>query len=114
MQPIKIQSNYFRGLNAMLVWRFALLNVVRGASTRASVGKIKRKTYTRMYPTILVLSDGSTVNIRHEDAKQILKVFIFNLITMDTIDPQCFSRFSTLVTNGSLEQFDLGLELVNR
>ncbi|KAG7299788.1 hypothetical protein JYU34_016797 [Plutella xylostella] len=40
----------------------------------ASVTKIHREVYTRMYPTIVVLSDGSSINIRYHEPRKIIKL----------------------------------------
>nr|XP_053629934.1 39S ribosomal protein L55, mitochondrial-like [Cherax quadricarinatus] len=41
---------------------------------RASIARIGRLTYTRKYPTILVQSDGSTLNIRYHEPRKIIKM----------------------------------------
>ncbi|XP_049866153.1 39S ribosomal protein L55, mitochondrial [Pectinophora gossypiella] len=40
----------------------------------ASVTKIHREVYTRMYPTTVVLADGSSVNIRYHEPRKIIKL----------------------------------------
>lgn len=47
------------------------------SSVSASITKIHRQTYTRTYPTIVVLSDGSTINIRYHEPRKIIKVSFF-------------------------------------
>lgn len=41
----------------------------------ASVTKIHRELYTRMYPTRVVLADGASFNIRYHEPRKIIKVF---------------------------------------
>nr|CAD7424310.1 unnamed protein product [Timema monikensis] len=40
----------------------------------ASICKIHRVTYARTYPTIVVLPDGSSVNIRYHEPRKIIKL----------------------------------------
>ncbi|KOB57442.1 Uncharacterized protein OBRU01_25729, partial [Operophtera brumata] len=40
----------------------------------AAVTKIHRETYTRTYPTTVVLSDGSSINIRYHEPRKIVKL----------------------------------------
>jgi len=40
----------------------------------AAVTKIKRIYYPKMYPTVMVLADGSTIHLRHKEPRQVLKV----------------------------------------
>lgn len=40
----------------------------------ASVTKVHREVYTRMYPTTVVLPDGSSINIRYHEPRRIIKV----------------------------------------
>lgn len=46
----------------------------RNNSNTASVTRTKRIIYPRMYPTLLVYPDGSTVNIRYKEPRKIIKV----------------------------------------
>lgn len=39
------------------------------------VTKIHREIYSRMYPTTVVLSDGSSFNIRYHEPRKIIKVY---------------------------------------
>ncbi|XP_045617891.1 large ribosomal subunit protein mL55 [Procambarus clarkii] len=41
---------------------------------RASIARIGRLTYARMYPTIMVQSDGSTITIRYHEPRKIIKM----------------------------------------
>ena len=47
---------------------------VRYSSTRTSVTRTKRSIYVRTYPTIVVLPDGATINIRYKEPRGIIKV----------------------------------------
>lgn len=47
------------------------------SSSTAAVTKVGRSTYTRMYPTLLVLPDGSTINIRYHEPRKIITVRMF-------------------------------------
>lgn len=58
-------------------------SLIRGFSTsaridinchRTSIARIGRLTYTRVYPTTLVQSDGSTIMIRYHEPRQIIKM----------------------------------------
>ncbi|XP_037027140.1 39S ribosomal protein L55, mitochondrial [Bradysia coprophila] len=44
------------------------------SSTSASVTKIHRTKFTRTYPTILVKPDGSSINIRYQEPRQIIRL----------------------------------------
>jgi len=43
-------------------------------SCRTSVTRINRKVYARVYPTMFVYPDGSTITIRHHEPRAILKL----------------------------------------
>ncbi|KAF2882995.1 hypothetical protein ILUMI_23174 [Ignelater luminosus] len=43
-------------------------------SKAASITKPHRLTYARIYPTVLVRPDGSTVTIRYHEPRQIIKL----------------------------------------
>lgn len=55
-----------------------VINIIKNtrsiSSSTASITKIHRATYARTYPTILVLPDGSTINIRYHEPRQIIQV----------------------------------------
>lgn len=40
----------------------------------ATITKIHRDLYTRMYPTNVVLPDGSSINIRYHEPRRIIKL----------------------------------------
>ncbi|KAM6281649.1 LOW QUALITY PROTEIN: large ribosomal subunit protein mL55 [Porphyrio hochstetteri] len=44
----------------------------RGNSNRASVCHLHRQLYGRLYPVLLVKTDGSTVRLRYKEPKRIL------------------------------------------
>lgn len=50
------------------------------SSSSAAVTKIHRSVYSRSYPTIVVLPDGSSINIRYHEPRKIIKVFCLILI----------------------------------
>jgi len=43
-------------------------------SNTASITKVHRKMYARLYPTTVVLPDGSSFNIRYYEPRKIIKV----------------------------------------
>lgn len=43
-------------------------------SSSTSITKIHRATYARTYPTVLVLPDGSSINIKYHEPRKIIKV----------------------------------------
>lgn len=52
-----------------------VLNQVRYLSCHsASITRPHRLTYKRTFPTVLVNPDGSTINIKYHEPKQIIKV----------------------------------------
>ncbi|XP_068790184.1 large ribosomal subunit protein mL55 [Struthio camelus] len=44
----------------------------RGDSNRTSVARVRRQAYGRLYPVLLVKTDGSTVRVRYKEPKKIL------------------------------------------
>ncbi|NXN91973.1 RM55 protein, partial [Rhinopomastus cyanomelas] len=44
----------------------------RHNSNRASIGHLHRQHYGRLYPVLLVKTDGSTVHLRYKEPKRIL------------------------------------------
>ncbi|CAD7086081.1 unnamed protein product [Hermetia illucens] len=44
------------------------------SSSSAAVTKIHRSVYSRSYPTIVVLPDGSSINIRYHEPRKIIKL----------------------------------------
>lgn len=55
---------------------------VRHNSNRVSCAKVDRKYYERLYPTLLVFPNGSTINIRNPQPRQIIQVNIYIYIYM--------------------------------
>lgn len=49
-------------------------------SLSASITRPHRTKYLRTYPTVLVNPDGSTINIRYKEPRQIIKVLYSNVI----------------------------------
>ncbi|KAH8362285.1 hypothetical protein KR200_003171 [Drosophila serrata] len=44
------------------------------SSATAAVTRLHRSVYCRMYPTVVVQPDGSTINIRYHEPRKIIKV----------------------------------------
>lgn len=44
-------------------------------SNTASITKVHRKIYARLYPTAVILPDGSSFGIRYHEPRKIIKVF---------------------------------------
>ncbi|XP_013771950.1 39S ribosomal protein L55, mitochondrial-like [Limulus polyphemus] len=71
---------FMKNFGLLNVWRSSLLYVcssslcVRNNSSLASTTKVHRLIYKRLYPTVLVLPDGSTVNIRYHEPRKIIKL----------------------------------------
>lgn len=40
----------------------------------ATITKIHRQIYARMYPTVVVLSNGASINVRYHEPRKIIKV----------------------------------------
>ncbi|XP_015923013.1 large ribosomal subunit protein mL55 [Parasteatoda tepidariorum] len=47
---------------------------VRNGSNRTCIAKIGREKYVRVYPTMVVNSDGSTYTIRYHEPRKIIKL----------------------------------------
>lgn len=43
-------------------------------SNRASLTRVRRQTYARLYPVLLVKQDGSTIHIRYPEPRRMLEV----------------------------------------
>ncbi|XP_018797278.1 PREDICTED: 39S ribosomal protein L55, mitochondrial [Bactrocera latifrons] len=44
------------------------------SSASAAVTRLHRSVYCRMYPTVVVQPDGSTINIRYHEPRKIIKL----------------------------------------
>ncbi|KAI8119779.1 39S ribosomal protein L55, mitochondrial [Lucilia cuprina] len=44
------------------------------SSASAAVTRLHRSIYARQYPTVVVLPDGSTINIRYSEPRKIVKL----------------------------------------
>ena len=64
------------------VGKSALETCTRFNSFRASMGKINRPVYGRMYPVKLVKEDGSSINIMYHEPIAIIKA-PFNIDNLD-------------------------------
>ncbi|NXR80098.1 RM55 protein, partial [Pycnonotus jocosus] len=49
-----------------------LVACIRSNSNRAAISHLHRKLYGRLYPVLLVNTDGSTVRLRYSEPKRIL------------------------------------------
>lgn len=47
------------------------------SSASTAVTRLHRSAYARQYPTVVVLPDGSTINIRYQEPRKIIKVSIW-------------------------------------
>ncbi|PSN30485.1 39S ribosomal protein L55 [Blattella germanica] len=65
--PFRESTNYLTKLSGRQTFRY--LN-----SNTASVCKVRREVYTWLYPTKVVLPDGSSINIRHHEPRAIIKL----------------------------------------
>ncbi|KAK2179844.1 hypothetical protein NP493_469g00005 [Ridgeia piscesae] len=67
-------SRYLAAADQCWTCRQAAVSV-RWNCNRASVTRINRKIYTRMYePTVMVMADGSTISIRYCEPREIIKL----------------------------------------
>ncbi|NP_001104649.1 large ribosomal subunit protein mL55 [Danio rerio] len=48
--------------------------VIQSDSNRTSVVRLGRQKYERMYPVLLVRPDGSTINIRYQEPRKLMKM----------------------------------------
>ncbi|XP_076346401.1 mitochondrial ribosomal protein L55 [Tachypleus tridentatus] len=71
---------FMKNFGFLNVWRSGLPYVcssslcLRNNSNISSTTKVHRLIYKRLYPTLLVLPDGSTVNIRYHEPRKIIKL----------------------------------------
>ncbi|XP_032097987.1 39S ribosomal protein L55, mitochondrial isoform X1 [Sapajus apella] len=56
----------------------------RADSSRASLGRVRRQAYARLYPVLLVKQDGSTVHIRYREPRRMLVM----PIDLNTLTPE--------------------------
>uniref|UniRef100_A0A023FT72 Putative ribosomal protein n=1 Tax=Amblyomma parvum TaxID=251391 RepID=A0A023FT72_AMBPA len=47
---------------------------IREASNTSFVSRMKRATYVRQYPTVLVQPDGSTITVRYHEPRCLIKM----------------------------------------
>uniref|UniRef100_A0A224Z819 Ribosomal protein L55 n=1 Tax=Rhipicephalus zambeziensis TaxID=60191 RepID=A0A224Z819_9ACAR len=47
---------------------------VREASNMSFISRVKRATYVRQYPTVLVQPDGSTITVRYHEPRSLIKL----------------------------------------
>ncbi|XP_069323580.1 large ribosomal subunit protein mL55 [Eulemur rufifrons] len=53
-------------------------------SSRASLTRVRRQAYARLYPVLLVKQDGSTIHIRYREPRRMLAM----PIDLDTLSPE--------------------------
>lgn len=56
--------------------QFKFIQIRNVSSVTASITKAHRLLYLRHYPTVMVQPDGSTINIRYHEPRQIIRVRI--------------------------------------
>ncbi|XP_010344138.3 large ribosomal subunit protein mL55 [Saimiri boliviensis] len=56
----------------------------RADSSRASLARVHRQAYARLYPVLLVKQDGSTIHIRYREPRRMLLM----PIDLDTLTPE--------------------------
>ncbi|XP_060152747.1 large ribosomal subunit protein mL55 isoform X2 [Globicephala melas] len=56
----------------------------RADCNRASLTRVHRQTYARLYPVLLVKQDGSTIHIRYREPRQILTM----PVDLDSLSPE--------------------------
>uniref|UniRef100_G3RI37 Mitochondrial ribosomal protein L55 n=1 Tax=Gorilla gorilla gorilla TaxID=9595 RepID=G3RI37_GORGO len=56
----------------------------RADSSRASLTRVHRQVYARLYPVLLVKQDGSTIHIRYREPRRMLAM----PIDLDTLSPE--------------------------
>lgn len=68
-----------RLLSTNLITKQATTQIRLISSSSTSITKVHRATYARTYPTVLVLPDGSSINIKYHEPRKIIKVLYYNL-----------------------------------
>ncbi|XP_044117645.1 39S ribosomal protein L55, mitochondrial isoform X2 [Neovison vison] len=53
-------------------------------SNRASLTRVHRQAYARLYPVLLVKQDGSTIHIRYREPRRMLEM----PVDLDTLSPE--------------------------
>ncbi|XP_008250899.1 large ribosomal subunit protein mL55 [Oryctolagus cuniculus] len=53
-------------------------------SSRASLSRLRRQAYARLYPVLLVKQDGSTIHIRYREPRRMLLM----PLDLDTLSPE--------------------------
>ncbi|XP_012634036.2 large ribosomal subunit protein mL55 [Microcebus murinus] len=53
-------------------------------SSRASLTRLRRQAYARLYPVLLVKQDGSTIHIRYREPRRMLAM----PVDLDTLSPE--------------------------
>ncbi|KAF8568967.1 hypothetical protein P879_08553 [Paragonimus westermani] len=79
-----------------------LLLSVRTTANRASISRVKRKIYPRMYPITLVLANGASLQMRYYEPRHILQVkylFTKRLSSSAYCHRVFLSTFSSITTS---------------
>ncbi|KAG8509270.1 39S ribosomal protein L55, mitochondrial [Galemys pyrenaicus] len=56
----------------------------QAASSRASLTRLHRQSYARLYPVLLVRQDGSTIHIRYREPRRMLVM----PVDLDSLSPE--------------------------
>uniref|UniRef100_A0A8C5L8X6 Mitochondrial ribosomal protein L55 n=2 Tax=Jaculus jaculus TaxID=51337 RepID=A0A8C5L8X6_JACJA len=56
----------------------------RADSSRASITRLRRQTYARLYPVLLVKQDGSTIHVRYPEPRRMLVM----PLDLDALSPE--------------------------
>lgn len=56
----------------------------RADSSRASLARVHRQAYARLYPMLLVKQDGSTIHIRYREPRRVLAM----PVDLDALSPE--------------------------
>lgn len=67
---LKLKQQYITMNRPQILLKHILQRKLSSAS--AEITKIHRKVYARTYPTVMVLPDGSSINIRYHEPRQII------------------------------------------
>lgn len=74
--------NHFRVLSGVKIQSFNFIMRRYLNNNVASVTKVHRELYTRLYPTTVVLPDGSSINIRYDEPRRIIKVIFMEIASL--------------------------------
>lgn len=60
-------------------FKFEIQQIRAVSSSTVAITKVHRLLYCRVYPTLLVQPDGSTINIHYHEPRKIIRVSIIHL-----------------------------------